>query len=209
MSPHAAQWQEALRALEFMLGWRGGWMPLRFERPGRSALFWHHCGVPGSGRILERLVHDCDLQHSDQVELLLPEPKRFNGGPCGASALWCRIEGRDQLDRARRFRPLPSVVLQEGTSSRRLLLWGLREWLNYFNVEKANRRIAYRLRATQKHGVPENLRVPAPGTFLRAGRARPTPVVVRRCEPVLFGVDQVAGRLKDPPPQRMPWEAAA
>ncbi len=93
------------------------------------------------------------------------------------------------------------MALQEGSSSRRLLLWALEESVDFFSIEEANRRIAYHLRAVQKHGDPDALRVPAPGTFLRVGRSRPVPVVVSRLEPDFYTVAGVAGRLKEPPPK--------
>lgn len=206
MSPHAARMAEALIALDLLIGWRDPWVPMEFRREGRTAAFWHRAGAPHT---LVNLVRESDELYSDEIVLRLPEPRRFNGGPVGATILWARIEGTDQLDRARRFRPLPTMVLQEGASSRRLLIWALSRWLDYFQTEQANKRIAYRLRATQKWGVPEKLEIPAPGTCLRAGRSRPVPVVVGRLEPRVYTPRQVVGRLKDPPPQRMPWETAA
>jgi hypothetical protein len=209
MSPHHATFQEALRALDLLMGWRvpwASWMPVEGRREGRTALWWHKTG---DGRVLAESVQRCDELYSDEIVLRLPEPVRFNGGPVGASILWCRIEGTDQLKRARAFRPLPTMVIQEGSSSRRLLIWALREWADYFLVEQMNKRIAYRLRAVQKWGRPERLEVPCPGTCLRVGRSRPIPVVVGRLTTDVYTAKAVAGRLREPPPQRMPWEVAA
>lgn len=203
MSPHAAQFAETLRALDTVMGWHHPWLPIDYGGDKRT---WHRCG---NGRGLERIVRMWDERWSEEMLLRLPEPDTKGRGPFGATVLWARVEGKDQLARARRFRPLPTIVLREGSSSRRLLMWALDEWGDYFDVEKANKRIAYRLHAKQCDGLPERLRVPAPGTCLRIGRTRPVPVVVARLEPVRFSINAVAGRLKDPPPQRMPWEIAA
>lgn len=205
MSPHAATFTEALQALDLLMGWHDPWMPMEFRREGRTARYWHRCG---NGRTLAETVQRADELYSDEIILRLPEHARGKG-PLGATVLWCRVEGKDQLERARRFRPLPTLVLQEGASSRRLLMWGLRSWVDYFEAEQLNKRIAYRLRAVQRHGVPENLEVPAPGTCLRLGRTRPVPVVVGRLTTDVYMPAAVAGKLKDPPPQRMPWEVAA
>lgn len=202
MSPHVAPFQEALQAIDLLAGWAGGWMCVERNRDDQSRLFWHRCG---DARGLVDLVRSCDERYSDEILLRLPEPKRWNGGPSGGSILWCRISGSDQLERARRFRPLPTLVLQEGASTRRLLVWGLTDWLGYFDLEEANRKIAYRLRAVQKDGVPENLRIPCPGSCLRVGRQRPAPVVVGRLTTDVYAARQVVGRLKAPPEQKW-WE---
>ena len=83
------------------------------------------------------------------------------------------VESRDSAQRvARRFKPLPAVVLRMGSSCRRLCLWPLSEILPWAAVESANKRIAYSLHAPQKYATPDALRIPLPGTFLRIGRTR-------------------------------------
>lgn len=197
----AAQAAEANAALAFILGWSApAWMPVFQDRDGRSVRNWHRVGVRGAGGLLASHVRALDELHSYEVAFGLPRRQR-GGGVARGTCLWVRVEGKEQLERARRFRPLPTVALQEGSSSRRLLLWALEESVDFFSLEEANRRIAYHLRAVQKHGDPDGLRVPAPGTFLRVGRSRPVPVVVSRLEPDFFTVGVVAGRLKDPPPR--------
>lgn len=198
---HAAHGPEALRALEQTVGWAGGWMPVYRNREGSHAprMMWHHCGQPGSAARLDRAVRCFDERHSDEILLGLPQRKRWNEGVHGATVLWCRIEGEAQLARARAFRPLPSIVLQEGASSRRWLIWALDGFAGYDELADANRRIAYALRATQKHGQPDSFLVPAPGTCLRLGRSRPVPVVCARLTTASYSVRQVAGRLRQPP----------
>lgn len=182
-------------ALDFLLGWGGGHLPVYRENGHGMKTAWLEAGA---GR-LAGFAETCDRLRSEELHVGLPCKVRF-GGPTMGTVLWCRIEGGDQLARARKHRPLPSMVLQEGRSSRRVLIWALEERVGYSVIEEANRRLAYRFGAVQRFGVPENLRVPVPGTFLRVGRSRPVPVVTTRLEPDFYLVDAVVGRLKDPPP---------
>lgn len=204
---HAARFDVALAALDLYLGHAGGWMPVDRRRDGRDKRWWHRPGRPGSADLLGRTIAELDARYSDETLLGLPWHEREAGGTTYATALWCRIEGKDQQRRAARFRPLPSVVIREGLTTRRWLLWPLRSRESYFDVLEANRRIAYRLRAVQKWADPDKLWIPAPGTCLRVGRARPVPVVVSRLTLDSFDLKAVVGRLKDPPVQKW-WEAS-
>jgi hypothetical protein len=195
VSPHASTYQAALRALDTLLGWRHPWMPIEYGQSELTGRSWHRCGDPDG---LVRLVRGWDEDHSDEILLGLPEPKP-KSGPMGATILWARTEGKSQTDKAFKLRPMPTMVLREGGSSRRLLVWALRRWADYFEVQDLNARIAYRLGAKQCDGLPERLRIAAPGTCLRVGRGRPIPVVVSRLEPVSYLPEQVAGRLRKPP----------
>ncbi len=199
---HAVQGPDALRALEFIIGWGGGHIPVtRRGDEGPDRLWWHEAGSPGR---LADAVRAFDERHDVEVLLGLPQLRRWNGGVGSATVLWARIEGGDQEKRARALRPLPSMVLQEGGSTRRWLIWSLREQASYYAVQDANRRIAYALRATQKYGDPDAFRVPAPGSCLRVDRSRPVPVVCSRLTMADYTVQQVVGRLKDPP-ELKPW----
>ena len=194
--------QPALRALDLLMGWKDPWMPVRRRRDRSERSCWHHCGSdPGA---LATLVGRCDELYSDEVLLGLPERERGKF-PCGATILWARVEGPQQIKRAHQFRPLPSVAVQ--VNGVRWLIWPLNVWLPYFDVEERNRKIAYRLGATQKFGVPENFWMPAPGSCLRVDRVRPVPVVCRRLEPQVFSPDVVTGRLKNPP-EKFDWREA-
>lgn len=143
------------------------------------------------------------MRDSVQVEIGLPERSPRNGGPGACTVLWSWVTTRDSLRRAHRFRPPPSLVLQMGSSCRRLLLWALKEQVDYVSMEPANRRIAYNLHAPQNLAAPEKLRVPLPGTFLRVGRKRPAPVLVTRMNLTSFSRSQVVATLRDPPPPFM------
>lgn len=209
--PHA----DALQALAFITGWGGGWRPVYRYRAGQrgagdqgSRMWWLRSDAPRAGGELARLVRSADERYSDEIEIGLPQFRRWNGGVAGATVLWCRITGDDQLKRARRLRPLPSLVVQEGSSSRRWLIWALEEFVRYSALEAANRRLAYALRATQKHGDPDAFLVPAPGTCLRRDRSRPVPVICGRLTTDSYSLGAVVGRLKEPPAKDA-WMGAA
>lgn len=199
MTPHVARLDHALYALDFMLGWAGGHMPV--ELVADNVRFWHRCGQPGDGARLARVVRWHDERRDTEIRLGVPQLKPNAGGVARASALWAVVDGSDQLARARRFKPLPSMVLQAGSGSRRWLIWSLEEPVGYFELVAANRKLAYHLRAVQKHGDPDGTWFPAPGTCLREGRARPVPVVCARLSLATFRASSIVGRLKEPPPK--------
>jgi hypothetical protein len=105
---------------------------------------------------------------------------------------------------------LPGIVLQEGSSSRRLLLWPLEVVVPWTVSYAANRRLAYKFGATQKWADADLLRIPAPGSCLREGRDRPSPIRVARLTTVSFRPEQFAASrwLKDPP-EPFDWTKAA
>lgn len=156
--------------------------------------------VPGCRPYVARRMRLIDELHSQEVAFGLPMARVGGGGVARGTVLWARVEGKEQLARARKLRPYPSIVLQEGASTRRLLLWALERMVPYDHLVRANRRLAYACGATQKWGDPDVLRVPIPGTFLRVDRSRPVAVMVSRLEPAFYDVRQVVGRLKEPPP---------
>jgi hypothetical protein len=205
MSPHAARLDEAIEAIWTMIGWAGGYVPV--WRRGDQAVTWHDTRL--SAHIIAAMVQGADERRSEQIAFGLPHSRPFNGGCHQATVLWCFISGSDQLRRARAFRPLPSLVLQEGSGSRRLLLWSLRETADYYAAESANRKIAYALHAVQKHSDPDALRIPAPGTCLREGRVKPTPVVVARLTTADYTARAVTEGLREPPPKDAWRETAA
>lgn len=196
---HVARADVALHAIDFLLGWGGGVMPV--ELAADRQRFWHRCGVPGSGQRLARSVRWHDERADTEIRLGVPHRSASAGGVTGATVLWAVVEGSDQVGRAMRFRPLPSMVLRAGGASRRWLLWSLEEPLDYFGLVDANRKLAYHFGARQKLGDPDLAWFPAPGSCLREGRARPSPVVVSRLSHEGFTVRQLVGRLKEPPPR--------
>jgi len=93
----------------------------------------------------------------------------------------------DQEKRLGWFRPAPSLILREGSSSRRLAFWPLEHPVRWVGVNRGNRRIAHRLRAPKKHSEPENLWIPAPGTCLRVGRTPPSGRLAKSRTPTTTG----------------------
>jgi hypothetical protein len=192
---HVARFDVALEALAFVTGWAGGWFPVERRREDRTRVFWRAARAPG----LSSLVRALDERYSDEIAFGLPQPRRFNGGVSSATVLWAWVEGADQVARAQRFRPRPSIVLRAGQSSRRLLIWPLEHEAGYVAVQEANRKLSYALRARQKEGDPDLLWIPCPGTCLRVGRSRPVPVVCSRLSVASFELAAVVGRLREPP----------
>lgn len=183
---------EALAALDLFLGWHHKQMPVY---QGRRQTGWHAAGHPGR---LEQMA-----EHNDELAVGLPWRRR-DGGVTGATIVWARIAGASQYDRALKFKPLPTMVLQEGRSTRRLLIWALDTFLSYDLIFDANRRIAYRLEAVQKHGDPDSLRIALPGTLVDGKRR----VTVARLTTDTHSLATVVGRLR-PPPDNTGWRKAA
>jgi hypothetical protein len=200
---HVAQFGEALEQLLCMSAWWGGYMPVRLGESGTDERFWRQ--APAAGRRAWRsdiagLVRRLDEEHDDEVLIGLPWSSPRAGGVARVSVLWARVEGSKQLEWARKFRPLPTLILQEGASSRRTLFWALEETVPWGVALKQNRRLAYKFSAVQKWADPDVLVIPAPGTCLRSG-ARPVPVRVSRLTDATFPVSTFAEHrwLKDPP----------
>ena len=201
MSPHASTFGDALAAMDAILGWSPGARYMPVELTATRTTFWHRCGQPGDGARLARVVRWHDQRLDTEIRLGVPQAKAKGGGVSFVTALWAVVEGTDQLQRARRFRPLPSLVLQAGAGSKRWLVWALEDRLDYFAAQDANRKIAYHLRATQKHGDVDRAWFPAPGSCLRLDRSRPVPVRVARLTTDVFCAESVVGRLREPPPK--------
>lgn len=188
---------EAFSALNLLLGWESPWIPVYGHADARTADLWHQASQRNASAVLHAL---CDRREGACVG---PGQRTTqDGGPTSLTILWARVQGSEQEKRAHRFRPLPTLVLREGSSTRRLLIWALTAPLRYEDCYAANRRIAYRLGAKQKDGRPEFLRIPAPGQ--PAGRGT---VDVTRLEGVAYVPGDVVGRLKDPPEPK--WERRA
>jgi hypothetical protein len=188
--------RQAIWLLMMLIGWNGGVAPLYVGGEPRARVHLD-CSVPLVG---DEVVRRLARWHDRQLELGLPEAHANNGGPGVCTILWAWVESREQAWRAaRRFRPLPSIVLKMGVSCRRLLIWPLEETAVHASVVAANKRIAYALHAPQKWAEPEKLRIPLPGSSLYVGRKKPGPVLVTRLTDATFLRSAVTGRLKDPP----------
>jgi hypothetical protein len=190
LSPQAAQFKPAIWALYGMVVNGPGWIELKCQRPGEQIISHHHPIRRGGAARLAETVQRFDERFSDEIHMRLPVTRKGHGTVSESRVLWARIEGTDSYERAKRFTPRPTLVLQEGASSRRLLLWGLWDAVSWERCGILNRRLAYLFGAVQKHGDPDTLEIPMPGTCLRVGRLTTD----------LFEAEAVAGGLKDPPP---------
>lgn len=196
---HAATFEQALHALAFILGWNGGIMEVQTWREGRGDHSnYFDMATASAARRLARFVREVDERYSCQVLLGVPAAKRAKGGVGTATAFWVRVEGTVQNRWLAGFQPQPTIVLREGSSSRRWAVWALEHPVRWVGVDRANRRLAHRMRAPKKWAEPERLWLPAPGCCLRRDRARPVPIVVERLEAVTFtGLGVVGDRVVD------------
>lgn len=194
MSPEESG-RKALHFWDCMSRWAGGATPIRVSTGQHAETVWHDTDAAGLSRRVETLNRTLDAE----ILLGLPRRTRESEGVAAATVLWAVIDSPAQLKKAQRFRPLPTMALAEGSSSRRTLVWALREKADYYSVRAANRRLAYRFGAVQSRGEPDTFWLPAPGSCLRSGRRRPCPVVVARLGFESYGLQQIVGRLKDPP----------
>jgi hypothetical protein len=201
-----ASFDEALDWILASSTWWGAHLRVRLGAWPDGEVIYRRWRAPGVEGDLSGMVRWLDEEHDDEVLLGLPVSRKGDSGPGRTSLLWARIEGEKQLAWAKRHRPLPSMILQEGSSTRRWLLWMLERPVTYFEAVKLNRRLAYRFRGVQARGEPDGLWLPAPGTCLRDGRARPVPVRVSRMTLDTWWPEDVAGALRDPPEQQ--WGAA-
>lgn len=177
--------------------WRS-WMPVRCEQWPHG----HYCWRRGD-QDLAGLIRFLDEEYGDEIRLGIPQERIDNGGVGRVSMLWARVSGNEQLQRAQRFRPRPTLVIQEGTSTARWLIWWLERPMSYFDVIAANRKLAYGLHAVQKSGDPDAAWIPAPGSMLRG-----KPVRVTRLTTASFELPAVVAHLKEPP-DRFAWLDAA
>jgi hypothetical protein len=204
LSPHAALPGDALRALQFILAPDGGWIDVRSWAHGEGWRSYWHEAVPHSDRELEGFVRYAEERCDREVRLSLPRSKRGLQYVARAACLWAVTEGKDPAKKLARFRPAPTIVLREGTSSRLWAIWALNNPAAHEHIVRANKRIAHRLGTAKKWADPDALLVPAPGSCLREGRARPCPVVVAALQPTFHTMRQIVGQLRDAP-DPMAW----
>lgn len=192
--------REAIDALLFLIGWHGGGnMPVFLDGAPNYTVTLPAHAPDATATLLARLQRWAGRQ----VEL---------GIPSGAdqTVLWAWLEKPKSIMWAERhFKrvarggrgiPPPTLALRMGERScRRLLLWALDEPTHSAIAVPANKRIAYALSAPQKYAEAWQLRIPVPGTALRAGRKVPIPVIPTRVTADTYTRQQVAGHLKEPP----------
>jgi hypothetical protein len=151
------------------------------------------------------------MSQSEDRDVLLSvglRPRRGFGSCDSARCLWLRTESKKEAQMLARFRPKPTIIVREGSTSRMIALWQMRNPLTYEWLVRANKRIAHKTFSAKKWAAPE-FAFPAPGSCLRAGRARPVPVRVEEFNPdAVYTPREVVGRLKEAPDPAA-WREAA
>ena len=111
--------------------------------------------------------------------------------------LWTDIDQGDGVERAARFEPEPSMIVETGTAGHALAIWQLSSPLAAEQVMQANRRLAHALGGDlAASDAARVLRLP--GT-LNHKEDKPRPVRCVQLDPYGYTVEQLVGHLPDPP----------
>lgn len=176
---------------------------VRRHRGGMGQTFFDVREVAQWARAIERLAQ------TDVYIGVIPRVARRGdrGAVVRAHCLWADVDGAESLERARAFRPLPSVVVASGSPDCRHLYWPLLDAVGPNEAEIGNRRIAHAIGADMKSTDAARI-LRAPGTF-NFKHSPPRPVEIVRGTDDVFTFDQVVGDLEDPPARggRRPWPA--
>jgi hypothetical protein len=129
-----------------------------------------------------------------------------------AWTLWADLDSPDAVECLRRFRPLPSIVVRSGTKDHLHAWWPLRHSISPRWAERANKRLAHRLK-----GDPVSTdvaRIMRPIISINRKTEPATMVECIRLELDVFEIRDVVGGLPDPPtktliaPGRLPRRPA-
>lgn len=205
----------ALTTLWGTLGVDGGWHELQWPYPRREALpeaararvvrSFVECADRAGFLDLLGCFAETETEFARECTLsVAPRCAKDRSWPCmDPAALWARVEGKRSAALLARFRPGPTLVLQEGSTARYVALWASDRPIPWEAAERGNRRIAYALRTVQKFGAPMEARIHPPGTALREGRSRAVPIVVAHHHPdALYKPAEIAAHLRVPPPPK-------
>lgn len=111
--------------------------------------------------------------------------------------LWTDVDHEDGVERAARFEPAPSIIIETGSAGHALAIWQLDEPLAADRVKPMNSRLAHALggdlAATDAARV---LRLP--GTLAHKHQT-PRPVRCVQLDPHSYSIEQLVGRLPNPP----------
>lgn len=187
----------AVEAIELQLGLVSGWLELDFTREdGSSGKWWARTT---NGQLREH--HAMALQRDHELRTSLARVARW-GFPAGhVPVLWVRTEGSAQAKRLANMRPLPTLVLRAGESSRRLAMWALNAPVPFDLADDYNRRLAHRCGAAKKHADPDRFSFVLPGCLERHGRTRPVRWECTRLTTGTYTADQLAAHLRRPDPK--------
>lgn len=114
-----------------------------------------------------------------------------------AWSLWVDCDSQESVEHLRAFRPLPSIVVRSGTQGRLHAWWSLRASVTPLWAERANKRLAYRLKSDPV--VADRARVMRPVISLNNKLSPPATVECVRLELDVFELRDVVGGLPDPP----------
>jgi hypothetical protein len=130
---------------------------------------------------------------------LVPWMERSEYWTVGGSVFWAHTDSGGSSVALDSFGVKPTLVVREGSTSRRTALWALAAPLTLEWVERGNRRIAHEL-GTAKKRCGRSGEVFVPGTILRKGRKRPVGVHLEHFDPkALYTAKAVVGHLRDAP----------
>lgn len=161
------------------------------------------CWVPTvQRRAFERLLSadDCRVSY-------VPRADQSDLSWDASHVLWVRLERPACAQRLAHFRVPPTLVIREGASNRRTVLWALSKPLEGHWLVTATERLAYHLQG-RRSGARPSAMFPSPFTRLTVGRARPTRCYVEYESGSCATARQIVGGLSDAPDPHA-WRAAA
>ncbi len=166
-------------------------------RPLDPAAAQHFIPVGDVPAVVERVK---SLRERHQV-YLGAAPRAREAGTADAIerawTLWVDIDSPEAVERLRRFRPLPSIVVRSGTEDHLHAWWPLRSSITPRWAERANRRLAYRLKGDP--ASTDVARIMRPIISINRKAQPATMVECVRLELDVFELRDVVGGLPDPP----------
>ena len=179
------------------------------NEPATSMLEIRPLDPPGRQRFIS--VRELDVAAS--LILRLASQRNVHVGACPrvrrcgtaeavvrAWCLWADCDDLESVERLRRFRPLPSIVVRSGTKGHVHAWWPLRQAIAPAHAVRANRRLALALGADR--AATDAARVMRPIGTLNHKHSAPVAVDCARLELDVFTVAEVVGGLADDPAYR-------
>jgi hypothetical protein len=121
--------------------------------------------------------------------------------------LWADCDSEEAVEHLRRFRPLPSIVVRSGTEGHLHAWWPLHSRITPQWAERANKRLAYRLKADPV--ATDRARIMRPIISVNRKAQPATLVECIRLEVIDFEMRDVVGGLPDPPSKSSPARVVA
>lgn len=171
---------------------------VRYRLPNGRGMGQEFYGVRDSQRAADRILR---LGRSTDTYLgVAPRTRRAGGRDAieRVHALWADCDTRDAFAALDRFAPAPPIVVRSGSGLH--AYWPLWPPLAPGHAERANRRLAHKLRADPRATDAARILRP-PGTFNHK-LAEPRPVSIERLEIEVYEAATIVGELPDPPSPR-------